>query len=330
MVSGIDGERAARELGQLEGTVTLALHEGPAPSALGAALAEAAGVAVTASRGAVTVGPRGGAKPPAVPALSIARGDGPARIFYLVAPTGGEAGPFLDALVAVALGTRDGPLARLLASLGDEVELVVLVGPGCHHCPEAVRQAVALVAASPKLRLSVVDATVFPELAASHGARSVPTTLLPGGLAMTGVVPASRLAEALAELGEPSHAGRLLAAHLEAGRFDEAGRLLAAGPALEAFGEAWRRSVFEGRLALMLGAEAALERSPRALDPLVPALVAALEAEDGALRGDTADLLGKIGDPRAVPPLARLLEDPNPDVAEIVAEVLETLRRLQS
>ena len=87
----------------------------------------------------------------------------------------------------------------------------------------------------------------------------------------------------------------------------------------------WRMSATSLRLGLMLAAELALEQDPGALDDITPDLLRLLETEDAALRGDTADLLGRIGHPSAEPALRRLLADENPDVAEIAEEALEAL-----
>jgi HEAT repeat protein len=51
-----------------------------------------------------------------------------------------------------------------------------------------------------------------------------------------------------------------------------------------------------------------------------------LAADDAALRGDTADLLGQIGHADAIEALTALTKDPNPDVAEIAAESLEAIQ----
>jgi HEAT repeat protein len=56
-------------------------------------------------------------------------------------------------------------------------------------------------------------------------------------------------------------------------------------------------------------------------------LVDVLASPDGALRGDTADLLGQIGDGRAVEALEALRSDPNPDVAEVAADAIEQIRQ---
>jgi len=43
------------------------------------------------------------------------------------------------------------------------------------------------------------------------------------------------------------------------------------------------------------------------------------------VRGDIADLLGKIGDRKALPAIKKLLEDPDPNVVEAAEEAVETI-----
>jgi len=80
-------------------------------------------------------------------------------------------------------------------------------------------------------------------------------------------------------------------------------------------------------MGLLLAAETLLEEFPSMLDSAVSNLLPALESDDGALRGDTADLLGRIGHLSALPALTALLEDPIEDVAEIAAEAIEEITR---
>ena len=56
-----------------------------------------------------------------------------------------------------------------------------------------------------------------------------------------------------------------------------------------------------------------------------PACSRSCGSEDPVLRGDTADLLGRIGHRAATDALRALLDDPNPHVAEIASEALEEI-----
>ena len=73
-----------------------------------------------------------------------------------------------------------------------------------------------------------------------------------------------------------------------------AGRIRA-GPGAAQFAAIWKGSGTSLRIGLMMAAEEALEADRAALDGLVADLLPTLRTEDAVLRGDTADLLGKIG-----------------------------------
>ncbi len=120
----------------------------------------------------------------------------------------------------------------------------------------------------------------------------------------------------------------LFASLVESGRHGDAARRLADGRAIEAFAELWAESTLETRMGLMLVAEEALESNPDALHELVPHLIAGLQgqgplARDEARRGDTADLLGRIGHPDARDALETLADDANEQVAEAARAALE-------
>ena len=75
--------------------------------------------------------------------------------------------------------------------------------------------------------------------------------------------------------------------------------------------------------------ERALEDKPEAVRALIPSLIGMLSNDDSRIRGDIADLLGKIGDPQVIPNLEPLLADPDPDVSEAAADAIEELRKIE-
>ncbi len=72
----------------------------------------------------------------------------------------------------------------------------------------------------------------------------------------------------------------------------------------------------------LVAIEEALGVNPRIMDPIVSDLIALLSQDGIALRGDTAELLGKIGNPAAEPALRNATEDADPDVREAAEEAL--------
>lgn len=324
-----DLERLRAALSGLEGALTLRLHRAPEESPFEEALAAAARAVAGACGAAITLEEEGkegdGGGLPGLPALSLEPTPGDRRVTYLALPRGPEATPFVEAVSSLAQGASDQGVAAALEGLDRPAELLVLVSPACPHCPGAVREAVAVAAASPAVRTLVVDAERFPEVANRHGARAVPFSVLDAELTMVGVVPRSELVAAIAGRDGSGHAARLLRGHVETARFGEAARLLldAETGGASAFVDAWGGSTMTERIALLLVAEEALAARRDGLDVLVPALVPLLAAEDGALRGDTADLLGRIGNAEARPHLEALRGDPIADVAEVAAEAIE-------
>lgn len=219
---------------------------------------------------------------------------------------------------------------ELLSDLTEPAELLVFAAPGCPNCPHMVRAAAALDRASPLVSLKVVNATVETDLAGRYKVDSVPTTVVDGGLTIVGVRSLEELARLLVEREEPGGEKALFASLVESGRLDEAVGILLDGRASEAFAGLWKESNLEDRIGLMVVAQDVLDEDPRALDDLVPLLISVLLGEDAlegdpALRGDTADLLGRTGHPDARAALQALLQDPHPAVVEAARDALEEM-----
>ena len=247
----------------------------------------------------------------------VLRREGAGTIRYQALPTGPELPPFLAALT--------GPTEELQAP-PQAAELTVFIAEACPHCPRAVGVAIRLALANPQVQALVIDAQRFPELAAEQGVRSVPTTVIDGELAITGVKPLEEILQALRERGAPEHHQRRKKALLQGERLDEATALLTTPAGAAAFCALWAQSELSDRLGLMLLAEEALEDDEDALDGLVDGLLPALGAASASLRGDTADLLGQIALPAAQPALQGLLQDDNDDVVELAEEALEAIQ----
>ncbi|MGD8321620.1 MAG: thioredoxin family protein [Gemmatimonadota bacterium] len=221
-------------------------------------------------------------------------------------------------------------VAPILEALTDEVDILLFIAPGCQVCPHQVRAAATVALANPLVHLEMVDATQDPALARRHAIGSVPTTIIDGDVVLVGVTPVPELAHTLVKWQGPGAETVVLASLVEAGRHADAGQRLADGLAADAFMELWERSTLESRMGLMLAVEEALDLNPDGLTALVPRLVAGLDglgplADDETRRGDTADLLGRIGNPDARPALERLCHDTNEQVAEAARAALDEL-----
>jgi alkyl hydroperoxide reductase subunit AhpF len=263
---------------------------------------------------------------PGKPSLTLV-GDRIGNIHYLAVPEGHEFTPFLDALMWVGRGkdVPDAAACESLRVLNAPVDLLVLIAPICPHCPQVVSAAVSLAAQQSSVRVTVADALQFPDLAERFKVKSTPTTIIDGGLTIVGQVSAAQLVDRVVKSVEGNSLTAVLDSMIQAGRAEDAATILCAERRPEAILPLYKAREFSLRMGALVVLEAVLEQNPRILDPIVPDLAALLEHEEVGLRGDTAELLGKIGNPAAAPALRKALEDPDPDVREAVEEALESI-----
>jgi hypothetical protein len=323
----LESEDVREKLASSKGSLEIVFHPATGEeSELEGPLSEVARQLESASGGTLAIARGDGIGLVALPCLTIAhRGVG--RIHYQALPHGPEGRPFVEAVLGPS---RNGPdplesWVERLAALERPAELLVFVGATCPHCPGAVRSANQLALASALVTVSIADVQVHSSLAERFNVRAVPLTILDGSLAVSGVVPPADLVERILSRDDDSHGERLLLSLVEQGRFDEAARRIRTEPGATHFMAIWNDSTTSLRIGLMMAVETALEDARAALDGLVPHLLPILDSKDPVLRGDTADLLGRIGHRAASEALRTLLEDPNPDVAEIASEALEEI-----
>jgi hypothetical protein len=255
-----------------------------------------------------------------VPELVLSA-DGRCTVRYQAVPAGPELPPFVHALAALGGRAEEPPFATVDGPLC----LDVFVSPDCPNCPRSVVAAVSVCTGNPRAMVRVIDATAFAELAVATGVRSVPMVVADSGLTVVGALDAEELADKLTAARASDGEGVVFGSLVDAGRFGEAAVLLSSPQARRVFVDRWRASALEGRIGLSLTADEALAGDPGALDAMVPDLLPLLAADSAPLRGDTAELVGKIGHPSARSALERLLDDDDEDVAEIAADAVEEL-----
>lgn len=331
MLEEKDRKRLQAGLAGGSARLSLVLRPGDEDASLASLLEEFAGQVESGARGVVSVAHGDAGTLPGGPALTVARGER-GNIHYLALPEGLEAAPFVDLLLDLA---RDPAApteawARSLAGLATPAELLVFVSAACPHCAQAVRAAHQVALAAEQVTVVIVDAQRFEQLASEFQVRSVPTTLVDRELVLQGAVSPAELTERILSRGSADHGMRTLISLVEAGRFPDVARRILGANGAEELAHAWRRSALSLRMGLMLAAEEVLEEDGTALDGVVEDLLPALDAEDAGLRGDTADLLGRIGHPGALGALASHAADPHPDVAEAVVDAIGQIRKRES
>ena len=268
-----------------------------------------------------------------IPSLTLP-GAGDSRISYHFVPEGPEETAFLELLRRrIETGPSRGASIPETGSLPTEPEqLLLFVANECPNCPRAVRvvHTLATDPAAPPLHVHVFEATLSPELVDRHQVKSVPTLLLRDTFRFVGSVDRSEILGILFSIRSGGMFEEQIRHLIRWGEAPEAGKRIADMPEPGFLIRDLEKSTFQERVGLLLAFEEALANRPGCLDPLVPGIVGVMDRAEPALRGDLADLLGKIGCPDALPALERVRQDPNPDVAEAaedaVAQILERSR----
>ena len=263
---------------------------------------------------------------PGLPAFTLSCGQ-PSNVAYLAVPQGPELAPFLRALRALSGETASLPAetSKALAGLSEPAKVRVLISSSCPNCPKLVEEVLALATSSPLVSASILDVEQFGQMAEEYGIKSVPATLIDGELVLIGQQTAKRLAELMVLRGTEDFDGEIIRSLIERGRASEAARYICRGRGRKAILALFQEPELSTRMGVLLVLEQALELDPGAVREMVPSLIELLSHEDSRIRGDIADLLGHVGDRRAIPHLETLANDPDPDVVEAASDALEEL-----
>ncbi|MCU0593226.1 MAG: thioredoxin family protein [Desulfobacterales bacterium] len=273
-----------------------------------------------------------------LPQVSFAREEGtepepplirlPNGIRYQGAPRGNEVAPFIDALTGKIQPLSDRHRERLVGASLHPAELEIFVTPPCTFCPGMVRGLMPLATASPRIQITVIDASLFPETAESRGIQAVPTLVLDGQFRWTGSWVIGELIDLLVTRDPASMGPAALEMLLREGAAQRLARMMAE-----------QKRVFPALLELLchekwpvrLGAMVTVEE----LSALAPDL--ALQAIDTVwhrfdsvsdqVRGDILFLCGEAGKPSLMPRIRTvLLSSSSVEVKAAAEEALEKLK----
>jgi hypothetical protein len=204
-------------------------------------------------------------------------------------------------------------------------DALLLLAPGCAHCPTVLEGLVRLVKEGRLGRLEVVSVAAHPEAAAAVGARSVPWTRI-GPFELEGTYGPAELRQWAEHAAAGTGMGDYLAHLLEQQRLARAVAAVRESPSrlldlVELLGSP------ETPMGVRIGIGAVIEEmeGTDALRSAVPALAALTSSPEPAVRADACHYLGLSGSAEAVPAVASLLDDPQADVREIAAESLALL-----
>lgn len=204
---------------------------------------------------------------------------------------------------------------------------MVVVSPFCTNCPLVVEAVLRVAVLNPLLWAFIINAHQVSPLTEHYRIQSVPAVVIDRHLVHVGEITSERLVEILLNRGTAAYKRDFMRSLIERGLIDEAAGLLCKDQDVDGMLALFEHGDLSMRMGVLVVFEEALEKDRPTIQKMVPSLIAMLTREDARIRGDLADLLGKIGDPRALPQLERLTKDPDPDVADAAKEAIENIRQ---
>lgn len=207
-----------------------------------------------------------------------------------------------------------------------KVEALLMITPGCPHCPQMLQAMTDFIKEGLLARLEVVNVEQEPERAAELGVRSAPWLRL-GQFILQGNYSKNELRHWVEQASRAEGVMDYLQHLLLEGQLQQAERLLQEQPQLLGDILPWLADV-ERPLPLRVGVMALFEgfTGRGELQALLDEISRYSRHANAQVRADMCHLLGLTHHPDAMAPLGHCLEDEDGEVREIAAEALNDLR----
>jgi len=252
---------------------------------------------------------------------------------YMALPNGREMAPFLQSLLSrsqgeVSLAPRS---LSALETFITPTRFEVMMSPACPHCPTVVGLVNQLALASTYLEATIIDVTLFADYGQKYGIQSVPTVVIDGQDQLVGTISEDLLVDRLANSDPSSFHPDSFKKIIKEGDAERlAGMMVADGDLYSGSLELLADPDWSVRMGMMVVLEGVAERSPDLVQCAYPYILDLLEHEDDNQRGDTAYLLGLIGDASVMDRLEVLLNDTNPQVVEVALEAVQQIKEREA
>ena len=252
---------------------------------------------------------------------------------YLALPSGRELPPFLQSLILISqekTSLTSGSLSAL-ENFITPTQVEVMMSPECPNCPKVVGLVNQLALATTYLGVRIVDVTLFPNHAESHGIRAVPTLVIDGKDLMVGNISEELLVDRLVNTAPSTFHPETFKKIVKEGDAEKLAAMMVAESDLYAGAMALLAdSDWSVRMGMMVVLEVVAERSSNLVQHAFPLLLELLGHQEANLRGDAAYLLGRIGDASVLDRLKGVIADANSEVAEAAQEAILQIRERQS
>ncbi|MBE9569841.1 MAG: thioredoxin family protein [Proteobacteria bacterium] len=222
-------------------------------------------------------------------------------------------------------------------SIQDHLEKIKLpavlrlyVSQQCPFCPVTVRQIIPLPAANEFIQLTIIDCTLFPEMAQSNRIQSVPTVLLDEQFRWTGSLRLEELVEIMTNRDPAKLGTSTLKRMLKEGNAAQlAEMMLDKERIFPAFLDLLIHKKWPIRLGAMVAMEEIADRNSELAAQVIDPLWERFHQVEDPVKGDIVYILGESGDYKIVPRLQMILDSQyNTEVKEAAKEAIEKITHL--
>lgn len=253
------------------------------------------------------------------------------RLRFHAIPLGTELKPFLETLTALDKNSIQitEQIQNRLNKIKMPAKLKLFVAQQCHFCPVTIRQMFPLSVASEYIQITIIDCTLFPEIAELKGIRSVPTILLDKHFRWTG---STRLEEIVKVISnrDPIQLSSLSVERI----IKEGNAALVAKMMLDkemifpAFIELLTHEKWPVRLGAMVVLEYITEQNTELAAEVIGPLWKLFHDVEDPVKGDIIHILGETGYYNIVPKLEMILCGPyNKEVKNAAKEAIDKIEQ---
>ena len=257
---------------------------------------------------------------------SIRMGD---RLRYLAVPVGPELAPFMEAAILqneVSPCLPD-PIQKLVAELEIPAMLKLYISPQCPFCPNAARTLLQLPIACEQVHLSIIDGTLFSEMAESDNIKSAPTVML-DEFRWTGSIRLEEIVQMILSRDPSELSSSTVRSLIEEGSASQVARLMLQHQILfPGFIDSLTDEKWAVRLGAMVAAEELVEQDPILASQVIAPLKGRLNSLEETAKGDVLYIMGEAGTADTISLLERVLnETPGEEIKTVAQEAIERIR----
>jgi hypothetical protein len=222
---------------------------------------------------------------------------------YQAVPAGHELQPFLEALIAFSSDAWNiaDPAQTLLKKEILPATLTLFIAPQCTFCPTVVRQLIPLPMVDDKIQLTIIDGSLFPEIADSQKIQAVPTLLIDNQFRWTGSVPTEEIINTINSRDPASLGAASLENILKEGQASHLAAMMLEGKTIfPAFYDLIIHDKWPVRLGAMVVMEEIADQNPALASQVIDFLWDRFHQLPDPVKGDILYMFGEIKDPRAI------------------------------